>query len=87
MSGKVFNNEGNVVNFMASKGFAVTPADSDLTQVAYGFYVGGDGDVSVQGTDGNNYTLSGLTAGTFVPVIAKQIRSTGTTATNIIGFE
>lgn len=83
---KIQNTEGNIVNFMASAGFSISPADSDLTDVAQGLYVGGDGNVVIQGLDGNNYTLSSVPAGTFLPVNAKQVRA-ATTATNIIGFK
>jgi len=56
-------------------------------------YVGGAGDVSVvaagkkiDGTTDNAVTFAGLAAGTFLPVLAKRVNSTGTTATSLVGM-
>ena len=70
----------------ATNALTVTPSDSaDLSVIARGLYIGGAGDVTIimQG-DTNPVTLSAANAGTILPVRAKRVKSTGTTATNIV---
>lgn len=70
-----------------------TPAlDTDLPYVTRAVYVGGAGNLSVQmvgngaPTDGAIVTLASVPAGTLLPLRIRQVRSSGTTATNIIAF-
>ncbi len=49
-------------------------------------YIGGDGDVKVTTTGGDDVTFIGLLAGTFFPVQVTRVWATGTTATNIIAL-
>lgn len=66
---------------------AVTPANSDLANVTRALYVGGAGDLSlILANDSAAVTFVGVPAGTVLPVRAKQVRSTGTTATNIVAL-
>lgn len=63
----------------------VTPSDvADLDQVARGFFVGGEGDVTLTTAAGETVTLVGLPAGLLVPVRTKRIHATGTTATDLV---
>lgn len=65
--------------------FAVTK--SDTTKItAYGFYVGGTGDVAIEDGDGNATTFVAVPAGQIIPVVCSRIKSIGTSATNIVGF-
>ena len=68
--------------------FAVTPADSDFANgvQARGLYIGTGGDVSVVTTGGETVTFANVGSSTILPVSVKQVRSTGTTATNILGL-
>lgn len=71
------------------KAAAVTPADgSDLPGgVCRAVYIGGAGNLSViLGDDSSPVTLTGLLVGTVYPICAKRIRSTSTTATNIVAL-
>ncbi len=66
--------------------FSITPADgSDLANVTRGLYVGVSGDVSVVTLGGETVTFVGLAGGVIHPIRATRVRSTGTTATSILG--
>lgn len=65
-------------------GEAVTKSDtSELTKVARALYVGGAGNVAVVTAEGDTITILGVTAGTLLPLMVKQVMSTNTTAENI----
>lgn len=71
----------------ATDAFVITPADgSDLARVTRGLWVGGGGDVSVVTQGGTTVTLKGAPAGSLIPIRAVRVRSTGTTATDIVGL-
>lgn len=68
-------------------GFSVTPNDgTDLAQTTRAIWVGGAGNLSVVTRGGDTITLVGVPAGTLLPIRATRIRSTGTTATNILAL-
>jgi len=66
--------------------FAVTPADSALGTFARALYVGTGGNVSVVTVGGTTVLFSGVPSGSVLPVRCSQVRSTGTTASNIVGL-
>lgn len=71
----------------ASHAFAITPHNTNPLAVSTrGIYVGGAGDVSLTTVEGNDVTFMGCLIGTVLPVRAKIVKSTGTTATNLIGL-
>jgi hypothetical protein len=71
----------------ATNGFAITPHDTnELDYVTRAFYVGGGGDVKLTTSGGDTITLAGVAAGEIVPIRAKLVFSTGTTATDMIGL-
>lgn len=75
----------------AIKAVAVTKSDStNLTfggQLPRALYVGGAGDLAVKvGDDITAVTLVAVPAGSIVPVCAKNVMSTNTTATNIVAL-
>ena len=49
-------------------------------------YVGGAGNLRVLTAGGNDVVLSGLSAGTFIPIQVVRVYSTSTTATDIIAL-
>lgn len=63
----------------------VTPSDT-AAEGGYGFYVGGTGDVAVVCDAGNTVVFTAVPAGTIIPLLFTRIKSTGTTATNIVRF-
>jgi sialic acid synthase SpsE len=66
--------------------FAITPSDVlDLQQDIRALYIGVSGNVAVVDKFGNSRTYVGLAAGTWQPIHARRVLSTGTTATNLVG--
>jgi hypothetical protein len=68
---------------------AITPSDTvDLTSPTRGLYVGVSGDVvAIMADDGTtSVTFTGLAAGVVHPLRVKRVKSTGTTATNIVAL-
>ena len=67
---------------------SVTPDDvNEMQYVARAIYVGGAGNLSVVlKNDQAPVTFTGLTAGTLLPIRARQVKATGTTATLIVAM-
>jgi hypothetical protein len=75
---------------------AVTPSNtvnipSASTQDGSGnngcvLYVGGAGSVKILTVAGNEVTLVGIAAGTFIPIQVLRVFATGTTATSIVAI-
>jgi len=66
---------------------AVTPNDgTDLSFVTRFLFVGGAGNLTVTMADGVDCTFTGVAASTTLKVQAKRVKSTGTTATNIVAM-
>ena len=71
----------------ASSAASVTPADSDMDAVTCGVFVGTGGNLSVIfARDSAAVTLNNVVGGTVYPFRLKQIRDTGTTASNIVAL-
>ena len=74
-------------SWSADGAFAITKSDTtDFTFYVRGIYVGGAGDVVVVNMDGTTATFSSVPAGTVLPVKARRVNSTNTTATNMVGL-
>jgi hypothetical protein len=66
---------------------AMTIVPSDTTQLGLiGFYVGGTGDVTVVTGSGSTVTFKACPVGFKVELVIAQIKSTGTTATLLVGL-
>ncbi len=66
---------------------AITASDSvDLANPVRAIYIGGAGNVVITTVAGNDVTFSGLPAGMILPVRAKRVKATGTTATGLVGL-
>lgn len=66
---------------------AVTTSDStNFDNLTRGIYIGGAGNVSVYLDDGTTVLFKGAVAGSIIPVRAKRINSTATTATDIVAL-
>jgi hypothetical protein len=72
----------------ASRGFSITPSDTaDLPAGVRAIWVGGAGNISViLADDADPVLLSAVPAGTLLPLMARRVRATGTTATSIVGL-
>lgn len=75
----------------ASRAQSVTPSDTvglpvqvEGQEICPLLYIGGAGDVAVETAGGDTVTFVGLLAGSFFPVHVRKVKSTGTTATNIV---
>lgn len=82
------NSTNQPAGLSARNAAVVTPNDStDLAEVTRGVFVGGAGNLNVNmaGT-GTSLTITGVPAGAFLPISVARIRSTSTTATNIVAF-
>ncbi len=66
----------------------LTPDDNnDLANVAKALWVGGAGNISLIAVDDSAaVTISGIAAGSVLPIRAKRVRSTGTTTTLIVNL-
>lgn len=66
---------------------AVTPHDvNQLAVVGRALYIGGAGAVAVVTEGGQSVTFAAVPVGTLLPIRVKQVKATGTTATNIVSI-
>jgi hypothetical protein len=64
---------------------AITPNDgTDLDEYSRAVYVGGAGDLTVMTVDNTVVTFFAVPAGAMLPIRVRRVRSTSTTATNIL---
>lgn len=82
-----YRTAGRGITFPAEKAYAITPTDDvELGAVTRGIWVGGAGDLAViMKGDTAVVTFSGVVAGSLLPLRVKEVRATGTTATNLVG--
>lgn len=79
-------------NASYNKGVAITTSDTDNIVCPAGLpvtdaiWVGTGGDIVVVPQDDDTYTLVGAIAGTIIPVRAKRINQTNTTADNLVAL-
>lgn len=64
---------------------AVTPSDATEIRAA-GLWVGGAGAVTLRTGDDETVLISGVPAGTLLPIQARRVHATGTTATLILAL-
>lgn len=71
----------------ATSAVAITPNDStNLTVTARAIYVGTGGTVVLKGWDDVSVTFVKIPDGTILPVAAKRVMATGTTATDLVAL-
>jgi hypothetical protein len=72
----------------ASNAAAVTPNDgADLANFSRSLFIGGAGNVTVDLVGGGtNVQFASVAAGTILPIRAKRVYATGTTATAIVAL-
>ena len=74
--------------FSAVVGFEITPDDNtEITTLHKGLWVGNAGDVRVLMWESGVVTLQGVVSGTLLPIRAKKVFDTGTTATGIVALQ
>lgn len=68
-------------------GEVVTPHNTnEFVKVSRAIYVGTGGNVNLVTRDGTTLLFSNVQDGTVLPIRARQVRATGTTATDIIAI-
>lgn len=72
----------------ALHGAAITKHDTDniATGLTRAVYVGGAGAMTVVWMDNTTTTITGIAAGTILPIRIKRVNSTGTDATNMVAL-
>jgi hypothetical protein len=67
---------------------AVTPSDgTDLPDgVCRGLYIGSGGNLVVISQSGSTVTFTGVVTGSVLPIRAKRVKSTSTTASSIVAL-
>ena len=71
----------------SEKFFAITPHDTtNFSYLTRAIYCGGAGNIVVVDQAGNAVTFVGVTAGSWLPVVASRVNSTDTTATSLVGL-
>jgi hypothetical protein len=68
-------------------GAAVITLSDTVDQFWTGIYVGGTGNVNVDMESGGTVLFSAVPVGTILPIRVKRVRTTGTTATLLIGLQ
>jgi hypothetical protein len=71
--------------YIPTDAVAVTPHDTN-GNVFSGFYIGGAGNFTVVTEAGNTTTFTSVPAGSQIILRTQLVKSTGTTATSIVGF-
>lgn len=82
---------------VAQNAFTITKSDSTIfpnqatsvggAQITKAIYVGGSGDLAVVMNGSTSaITFPGVIGGTILPISVRQVMSTNTTATNIVGI-
>lgn len=71
---------------ICSDAVAITPSNTTVLDLN-GFYVGTTGNVAVVTAGGTTVTFTAVPAGAVIPLRVQTIRSTSTTASNIVGFK
>jgi len=66
---------------------SVTPSDTvDLAQLSEAIWVGGAGNVALVQSNNKVVTFTSVPAGAWLPLQARRINATGTTATAIVAM-
>lgn len=81
-----FNASAPGALFPAYQLATVTASDSTVLQNVRGLWIGGAGTISVIATNDTAAVSFTVPAGTLLPVFAKKVMATGTTATNIVAL-
>lgn len=69
----------------AAGAFSITPNDSTVIWAA-SLYIGTGGDIAVTTEEGDSVTFTAVPDGAILPVRVTQVKSTSTTASNIVGL-
>lgn len=77
----------DAISAPAQRGFAITPSDStDLSAETRGLWIGTSGDLALVLASGDEVTISGVVAGSLLPLRVRRVRASGTTAAALVGL-
>lgn len=75
------------INESAVDGFAITPDDGvELDEITRAIYVGTTGDVAIVLASNTELLFKNVGSGTMLPIRARFIKATGTSATDLLGL-
>ena len=87
MAGNISAYNGSEKTVSAPKSFAITKSDTDdFAFLVRAIYVGTTGNVVVVNPDETTVTFTTVPAGAILPVMARRVNSTNTTASNMVGL-
>lgn len=87
MAQDVHAGQSETLSSPCDNGAVVTPNnDTDLTYVTRALWVGGAGTVNVVLAGGQTVLFSGIQAGTLLPLRVSRVKSSSTSATNIVAI-
>lgn len=82
-----FQNVADAPSAPATRVIALTPHDTNaLTDVPKALYIGTGGTIVLTGASGGDVTFANVQSGSILPVRARYVRATGTTATGIVAL-
>ena len=83
-----FSNANDSLIAPAREAFAIVPDDlTELTRATKAFYVGTGGDIALRAVGSNaDVVLRNVAAGSVLAIRLRAVRSSGTTAANIVGL-
>lgn len=81
------NSDGSINSSSARNAVAVTKSDATVLTDIIGLFIGGAGDVTVVTSAGDTVLFASVPAGSILPIVVTKVKSTGTSATNIVAFK
>ena len=82
-----FQNQSDNVDLQARKLLAITPHnDNDLADLPKALYIGTGGTIAIIAADNTTSVSLTVQDGALLPIRAKRVLVTGTTATGIVGL-
>lgn len=84
----VYQGQASGLDSPARKAFAVSPSDStDLTTSTRAIWVGTPGNIeAILVDDSASVTFANVPGGSILPIRARRVRATGTTAGSLVGL-
>ena len=85
LAGYIIREDDDMVRYNVTG--ALTPSNTvDLSRMSDAIWVGGGGDITIVGGDGRQTVIKGVPAGTLLPISARRVMATGTTATDLVAM-
>lgn len=75
-----------IQHMQAEDAAVITPSDITVINPTSAFYVGGDGNITVETISGTVITFNNVVGGSIIPLRIIKVLSTNTTATDIIAL-